>query len=392
MRIGVYLGNVIPPTEGGGNVFQNEIVKELISQNKDYEIIFYYFGNFINESKKANIKYVKLSNFLKFKNYLFSFKDLLFFLYFGFKKKYSFLNSILLKDKIDLVYFPTPSCFLETEIPFLFTMWDLGDKVHPYFPETSMQNREFELRNHKYSQILMKAMFVFIGNKTGKEQLMKYYSVGEDRIVINPMLTPKYIYSLQSDDSVLHEYGLEKNKYFFYPAQFWAHKNHIRLIYAMKDLVKRGYKLVFTGSDKGNLDYIKAKVTEYSLENSIIFTGFVSQKKIIGLYKNAFALIYASIMGPDNIPPLEAMGLGCPVICSKYDGSEEQLKDAVLSFDPYNTNEIIESVKILENNTLLRESLVSKGKILAKKYSIENYVKTVFDTIKKAESIRECWK
>lgn len=391
MRIGIYLGTTIPSTEGGGSVFQNEIIKELVKQNRDNELFFYYWGDLVNETAEANVKYVKLSRFLKLKNYLFPIKDLLFFFYFGFKKHYSIFNSVLLKDKIDLVYFPTPSCFLETEIPFLFTMWDLGDKVHPYFPETSMQNREFELRNHKYSQILMKAMFIFIGNKTGKCQLMKYYAIGEDRVVINPMLTPKYIYTLKADDSVLQEYGLEKNKYIFYPAQFWAHKNHIRLIYAMKELSKKGYKLVLTGSDKGNLDYIKAKVAEYSLEKSIVFTGFISQEKIIGLYKNSFALIYASIMGPDNIPPLEAMGLGCPVICSKYDGAEEQLRDAALYFDPYKVNEIVNAVYLLEENISLKESLISKGKALAEEYSIENYVKTVFSTIKKAEKIRECW-
>ena len=123
----------------------------------------------------------------------------------------------------------------------------------------------------------------------------------------------------------------------------------------------------------------------------MIFTGFVSQEEIIALYKNAFALCYAAIMGPDNIPPLEAMGLECPVICSKYDGAVEQLEDAAIFFNPYDEKEIINAVLQLENYDL-RKQLISKGSFLAKKYSIKNYIDVVLKTFDKASEIRECWK
>lgn len=393
MRIGVYLGKYIPLDAGGAAVFQNEVIEELIRQNKSHELYIYYFGKTKPKLNSSKVTFIQIpSKSLKrfIKRILNSFLDKKSLYFYGIKESYSFLNDFFIRDKIQFAYFPTPSYFEETEIPFAFTMWDLGDKVHPCFPETSMKNREFERRNFKYSKILPKASFIFIGNDIGKNQLTKYYNINENRIIINPMLTPTYIKKIDSDDSILSKFNLEKNKYLFYPAQFWPHKNHIRLVYAMKELSKEGYKLVFTGSDKGNTNFIKSKVKEYNLENSIIFTGFLSQEELVALYKNAFAMTYASIMGPDNIPPLEAMELDCPVICAKYDGAEEQLHDAALFFDPYNENEVVDAVKRLSDNTL-RNQLIHRGEELAEKYCVENYINTVLYTFEKASKIRECW-
>ena len=56
---------------------------------------------------------------------------------------------------------------------------------------------------------------------------------------------------------------LNLNKTFFYPAQFWAHKNHVYLLDAMNCLIQNGvsdYKLIFTGRDRGNLKFIKLSI------------------------------------------------------------------------------------------------------------------------------------
>ena len=393
MRIGVYLGNYISPEQGGAAVFQNELIKELIKQNNSHELYFYYFGKIKPKTNSSKITFIQIptKSFKRVIKAIFNLlPDYLSIHRYGVKQSYSFLNELFIRDRIQFAYFPTPSYFEEIEIPFIFTMWDLGDKVHPYFPETSMNNREFEKRNNRYSKILPKASYIFIGNNTGKKQLIDYYNIDSNKIITNPMLTPSYITKIDPDDSILSKFNLEKHKYLFYPAQFWPHKNHIRLVYAMKELSKEGYKLVFTGSDKGNTNFIKNKVKEYNLEKSIIFTGFISQEQLVSLYKYAFAMTYASIMGPDNIPPLEAFALGCPVICSKYDGAEEQLKDASLFFNPYDEHEIIGCVKKMTDKTF-RDQLILDAKKLAEQYCVENYIKVVLNTFDKASKIRECW-
>lgn len=45
-------------------------------------------------------------------------------------------------------------------------------------------------------------------------------------------------------------------------------------------------------------------------------------------------MVFANFFGPDNIPPLEAFAIGCSVIAARVPGSEDQLENATLLFDP----------------------------------------------------------
>ena len=206
------------------------------------------------------------------------------------------------------------------------------------------------------------------------------------------MITPSDVYNTQGDDSVLSSFHLEKNKFLYYPAQFWSHKNHIRLLKELKKLLEEGYdlKLVFSGSDQGNLKYVQRRTKELGLENNVIFAGFLPRNQIISLYKNAYALAYASYFGPDNIPPLEAMALGCPVICSEYKGAHEQLGDCALFFNQTTGENFKENIDKLKDEKC-RAEIIQKGRTLAKNCSTENYVKKMFEIIDEFSYIRECW-
>ncbi|MBK8586427.1 MAG: glycosyltransferase [Bacteroidetes bacterium] len=83
---------------------------------------------------------------------------------------------------------------------------------------------------------------------------------------------------------------------FFYPAQFWAHKNHYNLLLAFKKLQNDfpDLKLVLTGSDKGNKEYIKEVVSKLDLKNHVLFPGFVDNETMVGFYSHASAMIMPS--------------------------------------------------------------------------------------------------
>ena len=96
-------------------------------------------------------------------------------------------------------------------------------------------------------------------------------------------------------------------------------------------------KLLFTGSDKGNKEYIKQVVANLGLEKQVLMAGFVTDEEIYSFYKNALALVMPTFLGPSNMPLLEAETLGCPVICTDLPGHREMLGDNafyVLPTDP----------------------------------------------------------
>lgn len=377
MRIGFHLGEIYDEAIGGGYTFQNSIVNALANITSEHEFIFYFRGRKKNIIEINNAKFVNLNNekvsFFKKK-----------------KKLQKVFNKRALEDKLDLVYFITPS-YEYVDLPYIFTVWDLNHRRNTFFPEVSI-NREFEHREAFYKNAITPASSVVIGNQTGKRQICKYYNMDEDRVKTIPMPTPSYVYSGEEDDKILIKLNLKKDRYLFYPAQFWAHKNHIRLLKAMKILKEQGfdYKMVFTGSDKGNKYYIEQKIKEFNLEKEVVMAGFVTKEELISLYKNAYALTYVSAMGPDNIPPLEAMALKCPVISSNAEGMQEQLDDCALYFDLKDENELVEQIKKLSDENL-RQELINKGEVLAKNCSTQNYAAKMLEIIDEFKTIRECW-
>ena len=111
---------------------------------------------------------------------------------------------------------------------------------------------------------------------------------------------------------------------------------------------------MFVGADHGNLAHVKATVDRLGLADRVHFLGFVPREDLIDLYRQAFALSYVTFFGPENLPPLEAFALGCPVIASEVSGAREQLEDAVLFVDPTSPEQMAEAVVRLASEEGLR--------------------------------------
>lgn len=381
MRVGFFVGRIQPEEYGGGNTFQVSIIDELKNITSRHEIFIYYENEKGLFQDSQNIKFINLhlEKIMKRKRRFYQRK----------KHWVEPFDLLIQRDKIELIYFLTPA-FNIPKVPYIATVWDLAHRVHPYFPEVSTTGWTFDMRETHYSKALPQATYVVIGNNAGKNQVCRYYNIDESRVRTIPMITPRYVYELEADNSILERCKLEPQKYLFYPAQFWPHKNHIRLVKAMKILKNQGFKLVFTGAEKGNKKYIEKMVNEFGLTNDILFLGFVSKKELISLYKNAYALAYVSFFGPDNIPPLEAMALKCPVIYPKIEGAQEQLQDCTLYFNLLDENDLIAKIENLKDEKL-RNRLIEKGEKLAHNCHVKNYVESMLKIIDEFVPIRECW-
>ena len=300
----------------------------------------------------------------------------------------------LKSEGIQLTLSLSPSC-LTTEIPFVMIMWDLLHRRQPYFPEVSASGVWNDREEH-YSVMLRRASIVITGTEVGKAEIEQFYQVPGERIKVLPLPTPRFALDSPLTDGrqVMEKYRLPEN-YLFYPAQFWPHKNHVGLLLAVKRL-REQYNLsvpvVFSGSDQGNLRYVQSIVHQLDLANQVHFLGFVPQADLISLYRHAFALTYMSFCGPDNLPPLEAMALGCPVIASRVEGAEEQLGDAALLFNlRFTEQEVARAIKSLYSDPSLRQSLIDRGLKRAQAWTPKDYVKGIFSILDDLEVIRRCW-
>ena len=261
----------------------------------------------------------------------------------------------------------------------------------PLFPEVSLK-RQYEKREKNFTQPLQRASMIFVGNEEGKNNICTYYNVDRDKVKIVSMPTPMDIFSLKPDLNILDKLGIRQGEYVYYPAQFWAHKNHIRIIKAIKNLKDRGYniKVVFSGADKFNQKYIENKVKEYGIEDRVIFAGFVTREELMALYQNAHALVYASLLGPDNIPPLEAMALKCPAIVSDLAGHVEQFGDNAIFFKSTDENDLADKIASINKEKLFDK--MENAYNMARNRNFDNYVKNAFIKIDELSKYFECWK
>jgi len=321
----------------------------------------------------------------------------------------SWVHSVLRKNyferflddlDVDLLYFTSPSIFPKYvySYNFIYTLWDLSHRDDVEFPE--IRNYfGFEKREILLNAILPKATAILVDSNLGKENVTRRYGVDDGRVLVMPFSPAESvnITNLDYEENFIdikNKYKIEHD-YIFYPAQFWAHKNHIYILKGIIALEKRyGIKInaVFSGSDKGNKKHILEVAECLGLADRIIFAGFVPNIEIPYLYRQSIALVMPSYFGPTNLPPMEAFQLGVPVIYGDIGGSEEQLGDAAHLVDLYDENSFVDAVIALQNETT-REGFIEKGysrlKYINEKRSLaEESFKTI---IKKYQIRKQCW-
>lgn len=304
------------------------------------------------------------------------------------------IDDLLLQHEIGLFWFNSDMHLpFAMRVPFMVTVWDLQHRRSPWFPEVSTSGWLWEQREFFYQRYLPRATWVMMGAETGKAEIMRYYHVDADRVRVIPFPTPPWALQSAQEPERIALTGLEGLEYIFYPAQFWPHKNHITILKALYHLHQQGQHIhvVFTGTDKGNLAHVKTWVNKLSLTSQVHFLGFVDQDTMAGLYRNALALVFASMFGPDNLPPLEAMALSCPVICSDFDGSHDQLGYAALYFPATDHLALADAIARIAGDDDLADQLIMRGLERAKQFSYSAYARDVMSLVDQFAPIRDNW-
>ena len=93
--------------------------------------------------------------------------------------------------------------------------------------------------------------------------------------------------------------------------------------------------------------------------------------RLAALYKGAAAFVYPSKYEGFGIPPLEAMSLDCPVICSNTSSIPEVVGLAGEYFDPYDQDSIRVAMERVLQSSARRAELVSLGRERCKRFSWE---------------------
>ncbi len=275
----------------------------------------------------------------------------------------------LIKNKrIELMFFTINSklAFL-LDVPTIVPIHDIQHRLHPEFPEVSSGNIWAE-REFVCTQIAKHATRILVDSEIGKEDVMTAYRPDLKKIVILPFLPPNYL-DMDISETATADFFQKNNlpeKFLFYPAQLWPHKNHVNLVKAVAIIKKQGQtvNLILTGTKKnewGVLEKLKDIARTAGIEKQIFYLGYVENAEIAALYRHAVAMIMPTFLGPTNIPVYEAWKMNCPVLYSNIRGCRQQAGDAALLFDPASPEDIAEKIFLIWHDENLRNVLINKG-------------------------------
>ncbi|MDI6717338.1 MAG: glycosyltransferase family 1 protein [Actinomycetota bacterium] len=305
------------------------------------------------------------------------------------------MKAYVAEKAIDLMIYPTHNNeAIEVGIPFIIAVHDIQHKLQPEFPEVSADG-EYEARERFFSTVPLMAVAVLVDSEVGKEDITQLYHVASERVEIMPFIPPHYLFeeiSPEAIDSVKVKYNLPE-KYLFYPAQFWPHKNHERIVRALHHLKQtRGLQihLVLVGSTRckfSTFNRVMAVAKELAVNDQIRYLGYVPASDMLPLYSGALALVMPTFFGPTNIPILEAFALKCPVITSDIRGIREQVGKAGLLIDPRNVEQLAEAIFKVSTDENTRIRLIDEGLKAIARWTEADFALKLIDIINRQSNI-----
>ncbi|MFH0852926.1 MAG: glycosyltransferase family 1 protein [bacterium] len=339
-----------------------------------------YTERLINSLEKLNsdfrfFVFLKRENWFEYqpKNKLFT-KVLAPYQWYSVSEQTKFLAH-LLKYGLDLVHFAHFNVPLLYRRKFITTIHDLILTEFPTERATTLGAFRYKIKHYASQLVLRNA-----AKKSAKIVTVSDYSAQEisQRLKV-PLSKISVIYegsdlSPSFDDAKAPNLkaGLPQD-YVLYVGNVYPHKNVEKLLLAWKKLKDRGRteSLILVG----RMDYfykrVRSLASELDLDRlpaQVIFPGFVNDRELLWLYKNAKMYVFPSLMEGFGLPALEAMQAGVPVVSAKSSCLTEILGEAAHYFDPHNPDNMAQEMSKVLDSDDLRQSLINKGHKQADKY------------------------
>lgn len=272
---------------------------------------------------------------------------------------------------VQVMHFTTQRGFYTT-IPTIYQPWDLQHRHLPhFFPPDDYATREIWYRG-----LCDQAECVIVASSWTKRDLIEQYGVPSEKVYIVPVAPVDDSYDTPTADQITAfsmKHRLPK-RFIFYPAQTWAHKNHLALLDALALLRDQGMtvNLVLTGAINGFYRRIQQRIRTLDLTTQVWHIGYVSPLEIQYLYRLSRCLVFPSTFEGWGIPITEAFQMGCPVCCSNVTSLPAMVGDAAMIFHPDKPSEIAAAVRRLWTDDQLCRDLIARGKQRIHHLSLEH--------------------
>jgi glycosyltransferase involved in cell wall biosynthesis len=270
---------------------------------------------------------------------------------------------------VEVVHFPYQH-FVKCNLPTVYSPHDLQHLHYPQF----FSHDEYLRREAIVSGGCRAANAIATDSQWVKNDIVSRYGVDVKRVYVIPMAPAterRGEIKLDLLERVKNKFRLP-SLFALYPAQTWAHKNHIGLLQALALLRDREglrVNLVCVGKQTNFWRSIRDQIRALRFGDQVHFLGFVQAEELRALYHLAQFVIFPSLFEGGGLPVLEAFQEGTPVACSAVTSLPEYAGDAALLFDPASVDSLANAIKRMATDEVLRQMLCARGASQVQRFS-----------------------
>ncbi len=307
--------------------------------------------------------------------------------WFGAKEQTELIN-IINNRKPDLVHFTNFNFPVAYKGKFVITIHDLTLLNFKNYRPSAASRLLYKLKDQVMRNVILKqgvkkASAVIVPTRYVKDDVAKTFKVPKNKIVVTKEAVDM---DFSSPAINLEKNGINK-PFVLYVGNAYPHKNLERMVLAFGRLITKyllDYQLVIAGKKDSFHNSLEQAIADANLQDRVVFTGFVSDRELAGLYKNSKLYIFPSLSEGFGLPPLEAMAHGLPVASSNATCLPEVLGDAAVYFDPRSDAEMADAMLSVLSDEKLSNDLIKKGLKQVKKYSWKQTAKETLKIYEKA--------
>jgi glycosyltransferase involved in cell wall biosynthesis len=276
---------------------------------------------------------------------------------------------------VDVMHFPMQVGF-RTEVPTIYTPHDLQHLHLPQF----FSSFDFAEREARYRTLCERASIVTVMSTWARDDIVARYGLAPEKVWVVPGAAPIDAYWPPTDDELAATRARLSlpGRFALYPAKAWPHKNHLRLVAAVRLLRERGVDvpLILPGGQDGGEVAVLAQAEALGVADLVRFVGFVTPEELVALYRMATMMVFPSLFEGWGLPVVEAMSAGLPVACSNVTCLPAVSAGAAELFDPTDKTAIADAIARVWGDERLRARLISDGRARAACFSWDRTART----------------
>ena len=173
---------------------------------------------------------------------------------------------------------------------------------------------------------------------------------------------------------------LNGRNYLLYVGLRAGYKNFKVLLdaFAQSSALRTSFVLVCFGGPPFTSDE-RLYMGSLGLDPEVVIYRAGNDRDLAGYYSSAVAFVYPSLYEGFGIPPLEAMSLGCPVICSTAGSLPEVVGNAAELFDPTDAEDLRRALEEVLDRPAHAKALVALGLKRTQMFSWEKCARETAD-------------